>query len=295
MNQQKQDPHASGSRRRFIKAAAGLPLSGALPCGLGAMNQREPEAAQRGHIRAALLSATTVQGETSLRHAHPALEDLYRDVSEILLIPFSSLPPDRDAYARRMQRDFAKIRTDLKVRSLHQVGKADAARAVRDAEAFFVSGGNTFLLLRELYDRFVVDLLRERVLNGVPYGGSSAGSNIAGTVIGTTNDFPMTDIPTRRSLGILPAVFNPHHPDPALDERGYGSRKWKIGNYTEYNEDEIVLGVTDPGVVGIRGSRLTLLGDGGKAYLTYRGVQVEVDSAETRDLVQPMADLRKAE
>ncbi len=293
MNQQsKEKVHLPGSRRQFMKVAAGLPLLGAFPAGLSAMGDREPGPVQRRQVRAALLSATTMPGGQSLGHAYPALRELYEEVTEILLIPFASLPEDRDAYEKRMQRDFAKIRGDLNIRSLHAVAKADAGRVVREAEAFFVSGGNTFLLLRELYDRFVVDLIRERVLNGVPYGGSSAGSNIAGRVIGTTNDFPMTDIPTRRSLGILPAVFNPHHPDPATDGRGYGSRKWKIENYTGYNQEEVVLGVTDPGVVGIRGDQLTLLGEGGKAYLTHRGKQKEVDSAETRDLVAPMTTLR---
>lgn len=144
-----------------------------------------------------------------------------------------------------------------------------------------MSGGNTFLLLKELYDRELVDRLRRRVLSGVPYIGSSAGSNIAGTVIGTTNDFPLEDIPTRESLGILPAVFNPHHPDPLLDKVQYETRQWKISQYVAHHKEEVVIGVTNPGMLRIRGNEISLVGLGANAYVQWAGNHVTINSVET--------------
>ncbi len=254
-------------RRKLLGALAALPLLGAT----GFKATAEPMAAQSGsadrdRIRALLLSATTLQGRGSLEHAAAELRDVYTEVSRILLINFASLPEDRDAYAARMQRDFSNIDSRFRVDSLHAARAEDARKVVRDAEAVFVSGGNTFLLLRELYDRDCVGLLSERVYAGMPYAGSSAGSNLAGIEIGTTNDFPITDVPTRRSLGILQAVFNPHHPD-ADDEAAYGSRQWKIRQYARYNPDKAVLGVTNAGLVRVRGAELTQCGEDGLATI----------------------------
>lgn len=277
-----------------MKLAAALPLLGAatIPLSAGGAT-RLPDPRQRRLVRALLLSATTVPGRSSMEHAVEELGRHFEGRRDILLINFASLPQDRDAYAKRMQREFAAINPQFAVRSLHQIPPRDAAAAIREAEGFFVSGGNTFLLLRELYDRFALEVLRERILMGIPYAGSSAGSNLAGTTIGTTNDFPMTDVPTRRALGILPAVFNPHHPDPVLDQTGHGSRQWKISNYTGYNRDDIVLGVTDPGLVRILGDQITLVGDDGRAFITFREQRATVNPEDDRDLGKVMQRLRR--
>lgn len=276
---------SSHSRRRFLSTLAATSAAGlSLPVGVRGNTRSEIPVEHRSRVNALLLSATTVPGRGSMEHAVSFYPELYEGVGEILLINFASLPEDRDRYEARMQGEFSRIGPGFKVRSLHREPVAGAARAVREAEAFFVSGGNTFLLLRELYDRFVVDLLRERVLLGIPYAGSSAGSNIAGTVIGCTNDFPLVDIPTRRSLGILPAVFNPHHPDPETAEQDFESRQWKINQYATYHPDEVVIGVTDPGLVRIRGTELTLLGDNARAFVQQGGRKRSLYSGEDRDL-----------
>jgi dipeptidase E len=279
-------------RRKLMAALAAAPLIGAsglsaAAAGTGGM----PKTASRERIRALMISATTLSGRGSLEHAAEELRDLYADVSRILLINFASLPEDRDAYAVRMQRDFSRIDERFKVDSLHAVKIAEARRVVREAEAVFVSGGNTFLLLRELYDRDCVELLSERVFGGLPYAGSSAGSNLAGIEIGTTNDFPITDVPTRRSLGILAAVFNPHHPD-ADEEAAYGSRQWKIRQYARYNPDKPVLGVTNAGLVRIRGEELTQRGVDGLATVQLGSRHTVVTGRETGNISSAMDSLR---
>lgn len=254
------------NRRGFLKRLATASTMGLTSLSAaGATWQADPGPARRDRVRALLLSATTLPGRGSMEHAREALRTLYGPRREILLINFASLPGDRDAYAARMQRDFAIIDPAFVVRSLHQVPPVEAERAIRSADGFFVSGGNTFLLLRELYDRFVVELLRERVFSGVPYAGSSAGSNIAGEAIGTTNDFPLTDVPTRRSLALFAGVFNPHH--PAESDPLFAGRQGKIDQYARYHPSQTILGVTDPGIIRLEGNALSLLGEGAAAFV----------------------------
>ncbi len=258
-------PNPTG-RRRMLKMLAGVPFLGLAAktpaAGMTESNLQNPD---RSGVNALLVSATTREGHASLEHAAPVLRELYGPRRRILLINFASLPDVRDSYAERMQRDFQRIAEGYTVDSLHRYRPEEAPGVIRKAEAFYVSGGNTFLLLRELYDRGVVDLLRERVYNGVPYAGASAGSNLGGLCIGTTNDFPITDIPTRRSLGLFNGVYNPHHPEP--EEAEFGMRQWKIREFARYNPDQTVIGVTNAGMLRLQGNRVTLKGDGALAFV----------------------------
>ena len=179
-----------------------------------------------------------------------------------------------------MKREFAQIGPGYAIESLHAIPTEQRLAAVQSTEGFYVSGGNTFLLLRELYDDGLVTAIRERVLRGTPYIGSSAGSNIAGQYIGTTNDFPITDVPTRRSLGLVAANFNPHHPDQRTEEAEFDSRQYKIGEYVAYNTDEVVIGVTNPGMLRIQGNTISLRGSGADAYVSYREEKLTVTSLD---------------
>ena len=272
-------------RRSFVKAAAGVSLLVfAGSCKDTAMTDVLSGSIRRDRVNALLLSATTNPGQSSLEHAREAMKETYGDRKNILLINFASLPDARDAYEKRMQRDFSKIDPEYRIQSLHRAESENAASLIENAEAFYVSGGNTFLLLRELYDRKVVDRLRERVLDGVPYVGSSAGSNIAGEVIGTTNDFPLVDIPTRRSLGIMPALFNPHHPHPDTDPSLFESRQWKIGEYTRYHKETSVVGLTNPGMLRIRGNEISLIGASAIAFIQRNGSSERIDSSAEKSI-----------
>lgn len=252
-------------RRGFVKGIAGLSLFAL--AGGSEKSKGSSGAIKRDRVNALLLSATTNPGQGRMEHAREAIFDTYGTRRNILLINFASLPDVRDRYEERMQETFSKFDHSFRIRSLHHRNHEEAAIMVRDAEAFFVSGGNTFLLLRELYDRQLVELLRSRVWAGIPYMGSSAGSNIAGEVIGTTNDFPLVDVPTRKSLGVMPAVFNPHHPNPESEPDEFASRQWKIGEYTSYNQDSTVIGVTNPGMLRIRGRDISLVGKEARAFV----------------------------
>ena len=273
----------------FQIASISLALTFMLGCTKNMDTISHPTSEQRQQVNALLISGTTNPGQTSLEHARGAIAETFGDSKTILLMNFASLPEKRDAYLTRMQGLFAEIGPGYEMHSLHDIEMDRCTEAVKSADGFYVSGGNTFLLLRELYDRDVVELIRERVLSGVPYIGSSAGSNIGGQVIGTTNDFPLVDVPTRLSLGLLPAVFNPHHPDSALDKVQFEARQWKIGEYTSYHENEAVIGVTNPGMLRIRGDEISLVGIGATAYVHSNGEKQVITSSEAGEVSKALS------
>ncbi|HEY6148856.1 MAG TPA: dipeptidase PepE, partial [Thermoanaerobaculia bacterium] len=141
--------------------------------------------------RVLLLSSSNVHGRGYLDHAEPAIRSFLGPLpGPVLFLPFALF--DRDAYAERARARFAQMGYGLE--SLHRAG--DAPAAVRSAAAFFVGGGNTFRLLNELYRLDLLGPIRRRVDEGVPYVGSSAGSNVAGPTIRTTKDMPIVQPPS---------------------------------------------------------------------------------------------------
>ncbi len=186
----------------------------------------------------------------------PAMREHYADCRTVALVLHASHAEDRDHMEGRLQEAFQHL-GGQEAFSLHRFDPGEANRRLASADGIFVGGGDTFWLLRELYETGQLGIIRQRVLDGVPYAGSSAGANIAGVVIGTTNDFPVTDVPTRSALAILPVVINPHHPR-ADDQAAHDGRAWKIRNYLRFNPDERVLALGDRAMVLLRDGKLSV-------------------------------------
>jgi dipeptidase E len=138
---------------------------------------------------------------------------------------------------------------------------------LRTADAIFVGGGETFVLVAELHRTGQLAVIRERTLAGVPFGGSSAGANVAGLIIGTTNDFPVADIPSREALGLLPVTINPHHPLPE-QKADYEARVGKIRAYLKFNPTERVLALANASMVRLHRGRAALIAGTGWIYTT---------------------------
>ena len=186
----------------------------------------------------------------------PAMSEHYAGRQHVALVLHANHPPDRDKKERRLKEAFAHIGV-AKASSLHHLDNDGAIALLREADSIFIDGGDTFALLRDLRGMGQLEVIRERALAGVPVGGSSAGANVLGPVIGTTNDFPVNDLVTRNSLYLFPALINPHHPKPD-DVQGYASREWKINNYRRWNPEDIVLGLGDRAIAVLRGGEVTL-------------------------------------
>ena len=218
-------------------------------------------------------------GDSSL----PVMRQHFTGCERIALVLHANHPADRDRMEARLQQAFLHL-GGMKAESLHRHGEAEAARLLREADGIFVGGGETFVLLRALYETGQLEILRARVQAGVPYAGSSAGANVAGLLIGTTNDFPVTDIPTRDSLAIFPAVINPHHPRPEA-EAEFRGRAGKIRAYLAFNQDEKVLALGDRAIARLHREVVTI--EVGPAWLYQHDGDAELPEREPIAALQP--------
>ncbi len=185
--------------------------------------------------RLLLISNSTLHGSSYLDHAESQIRDALGKVKRVLFIPYAL--HDRDKYAAQAGARFLKMGCDLE--SIHKA--TDPLAAVRDAEAIFVGGGNTFRLLNQLQELNLLQTIRERVNAGMLYIGSSAGSVIAAPTIKTTNDMPIVQPRSFDSLGLIQFQINAHYLDPDPDSTHMGeTREERLVQFLEDNETPVV-------------------------------------------------------
>ncbi|MBL9211642.1 MAG: Type 1 glutamine amidotransferase-like domain-containing protein [Opitutaceae bacterium] len=211
-----------------------------------------------------VVGGSMMNGDQFAASVLPAMRAHYAGCRKVALVLHPSHPTERDRMEARLAKAFAHVGVPA-AESLHRRDEAGARELLRTADAIFVGGGETFVLLAELHRTGQLALIRERVLAGVPFGGSSAGANVAGLVIGTTNDFPVTDVPSREALGLLPVSINPHHPLPA-QKADYDARVGKILGYLKFNPGEIVLALANASIVRLHEGRAALVTGEGWIY-----------------------------
>lgn len=195
-----------------------------------------------------LISNSTLYGSNYLDHAEAELRDFLGTVSRVLFVPFAM--SDRSAYTEMARRRLALLGCELD--SVHDA--ADPQQAVADADLIFIGGGNTFRLLKSLYDSDLLQPISRRVAAGVPYLGSSAGSIVAGPTLKTTKDMPIVQPPSFAALGLISFQISPHYldPDPASTHMGE-TQEERINQFLEEN---------DAPVIGLReGTMLRIMGD----------------------------------
>ena len=204
--------------------------------------------------RLLLVSTSQTYGTGYLDHCAPEVVELFGGVKRVLFVPFALY--DRDAYATKARERFEKMGYGLD--SVHEAD--DPRRAVEEAEAIFIGGGNTFRLLETLYRLEMIDPIRRRVEAGAPYMGTSAGSNVAGATIKTTNDMPIVEPPGFDALALVPFQINPHYVDPEPGSTHMGeTRETRIREFLEEN-DQTVVGLREGAMLRIEGPLAVLRG-----------------------------------
>jgi dipeptidase E len=178
-------------------------------------------------------------------------------VRRVLFVPFAAVVRTYDEYAARVRGRFGAL--GYEVESIHEADEAVAA--VERAEAIAVGGGNTFHLLRGLYEAGVIEAIRARVEGGAPYVGWSAGSNVACPTIKTTNDMPIVEPPTLRALGLVPFQINPHYTDAALDGHQGETRDERLLEFVHANPGVRVVGLREGTMLRVEGAEVTLVGN----------------------------------
>ena len=207
--------------------------------------------------RLLLLSTSTVHGTGYLDHAAGEIRSVLAGTKRILFVPHAL--KDLDGYVARARPRFEAMGFALD--SLHEAPSPRAA--VEAASAVFVGGGNTFRLLSVLRGLDVMDVLRRRANDGMPYLGASAGSNLACPTIRTTNDMPIVEPPSLEGLGLVPFQINPHYvdPDPASTHMGE-TREERLLQFLEENETPVVA-LREGAMLRIEGGSVLLKGVAG--------------------------------
>ncbi|MDO5607043.1 MAG: dipeptidase PepE [Capnocytophaga sp.] len=185
-----------------------------------------------------IASTSTVYGGQYLDYLTDEMTDFFSGIDTVLFIPYARPSGiSHDEYTETAQRGFSKI--DKKIMGIHTFD--NPKEAIGNAQAIFTGGGNTFLLIKQLYEFDLIDVLRKTVLNGTPYMGTSAGSNIAGQTIQTTNDMPIVYPPSFEALKLLPFNLNPHYLDPIPELRHMGeTRETRIKEFHSQNDIPVV-------------------------------------------------------
>lgn len=205
-----------------------------------------------------LASTSTVHGKPYLTYILPELAHFFKGVDEIVFIPFARPSGlTHDQYTATARKAFASIK--IEVKGLHEY--KDPIQAVKEAKGFFTGGGNSFVLLNELYQLDVLSHLRKAVLKGTPYFGTSAGSNIAGPSIRNTNDMPIVYPPSFDALGVIPFNINPHYLDPDPTSKHMGeTRETRINEYQFFNKIPVI-GLREGSWLEVKGDEIILRGE----------------------------------
>ena len=209
------------------------------------------------NLRLLLLINSTMAGEKWLGWPEGHIVDfLDTAVTSVFFIPFAGVRLSWDDYARQARERFGEMGYGLV--SAHEA--TDPLAALEAAGAVVVGGGNTYHLLNELYARGLLLAIRKRVLEGLPYVGWSAGSNVACPTIMTTNDMPVVEPPSFKALGLLPVQINPHFTDAQPPGLAGETRTDRLMEFIEVNPQVTVVGLPEGDLLHLEGYDLQLVG-----------------------------------
>lgn len=225
-------------------------------------------------MNAIIASTSTLHNGTYLDYLLPELEQFYQGVDEILFIPYARPSGiSHEAYTAKAAAAFAQI--GIKVVGLHTYD--NPVEALKNAKGLFTGGGNTFVLVNELYRNRCMDVLAQQVKSGTPYLGCSAGSNITGLTMMTTNDMPIVYPPSFQTLGLVPFNLNPHYLDPDPNSTHMGeTRETRINEFHTYNTIP-VLGLREGSWLRVNGKQITLEGKLPARLFRYGQAAVELE------------------
>ena len=205
-----------------------------------------------------IASTSTLADQDYLEYLLPELELHFQKCSTILFIPYARPGGiSHEEYTAKVGMAFAKI--NKKVVGIHEY--EDVALAIKNAEGIFTGGGNTFVLVSQLHKKNIMQVLSDVIKNGTPYLGTSAGSNICGLTMQTTNDMPIVYPSSFQTLGVIPFNLNPHYLDPDTNSKHMGeTRETRIKEFHAYNSLP-VLGLREGSWLDVKGDKITLKGN----------------------------------
>lgn len=205
-----------------------------------------------------IASTSTLHGGSYLEYLSHSLVELYSSCHEIVFIPYARPSGiSYEEYTDRVRVFFSKLNKNVK--GIHEF--ENPTEALKSAEGIFIGGGNTFVLVNQLYKMKLMETLREVVLNSCPYLGTSAGSNICGLTMQTTNDMPIVYPPSFKTMGLVPFNINPHYLDPDLNSSHMGeTRETRIKEFHTINSQPVI-GLREGSWLEVMGQTIILKGE----------------------------------
>lgn len=221
-------------------------------------------------IKALLLSNSTLPGTEFFTWPRPYVKEFLGDMAQpIAFVPYAAVTFSFDEYEEKVVEAFADM--GYKVKSIHR--ETDPVGMIKSAGAVLVGGGNSFALLNRVYEKNLLDPIRDRILNGTPYIGWSAGANLGCPTIMTTNDMPIVQPPSLNALNLVPFQINPHYHELKFEGQGGETRKERLEEFVAMNPDKKVIGLPEGMFVKRLGDSI-VIGGKGTAKFYQHGVEV---------------------
>jgi dipeptidase E len=204
-----------------------------------------------------LASTSTLHGSRYLEYLLPEIVVHFKACKTVLFIPYARPGGiSHEEYTQFVRLAFAKI--NIEIKGIHEF--ENPITAIEEAEGIFTGGGNTFLLVTQLYENKIMSVLENTLKKGTPYLGTSAGSNICGLTMETTNDMPIVYPPSFKTLGLVPFNLNPHYLDSDLQSKHMGeTRETSILEFHHLNSQP-VLGLREGSWLKVQGDQIFLKG-----------------------------------
>lgn len=222
-----------------------------------------------------IASTSTVHGSGYLEYILPTLSVFFKETKTILFIPYARPGGiSYDEYTNIARKAFNKI--DKELVGVHEF--ENPQKAIREAKGIFTGGGNTFELVNQIYKNNVFSDLKEVVEQGIPYLGTSAGSNICGVTMMNTNDMPIVYPPSFKTLEFIPFNINAHYLDPNPDSTHMGeTRETRIKEYHVFNETP-VLGLREGSWLEVKGELIMLKGSLSARLFQKEKLPIEIET-----------------
>lgn len=221
-----------------------------------------------------IASTSTIHDSGYLDYLLDDLKQFFKNANTILFIPYARPSGiSHDDYTNKVSEAFANI--NKKVKGIHEFD--NPIEAIKNADAIFVGGGNTFVLTTQLYKNNLIEVLKITITSGTPYLGTSAGSNICGLTIKTTNDMPIVYPPNFNALGLVPFNINPHYLDPDFGSKHMGeTRETRIKEFHSFN-NQPVIGLREGSWLHVKGDSIMLNGTLTARIFEYNKPPYEID------------------
>lgn len=205
-----------------------------------------------------LISNSTMAGEAYLDYPKYEIQKFLGEKPvNAIFIPYAAVTFSYDEYCEKVEERFAEV--GHHIMGIHTF--SNPGKALEEANAIVVGGGNTWQLVRMLHEKKLMNLLREKVFSGIPYIGWSAGSNVACPTLRTTNDMPIVDPLGFDCTALIPFQINPHYLDANAEGHAGETREQRINEFIEINPDIYVAGLREGSMLKLEDGKLQLIGD----------------------------------